>query len=53
VGGALIYTPGLPFIEPHLSPAEYTLTRHAVAVRDSAPSLVGDVLYATRIVRRA
>jgi SAM-dependent methyltransferase len=61
-GGALYYSPGLPFIEQFLAPAEYSVTRRPVAAPPAwgaryagayADLLGGTPLYATQIVRRS
>jgi len=60
-GGGLYYSPGLPFIEQFLAPAEYSVTRRPVAAppawqaryAGAYADLLGDTpLYAARIVRR-
>ncbi|NLG49667.1 MAG: class I SAM-dependent methyltransferase [Chloroflexi bacterium] len=66
VGGMLLYTPGLPFIERLLPPDEFQVERHNVPAARQSPihaaygrilgnanGLGGGVLYAARVVRRA
>ena len=60
-GGALYYTPGLPFIERFLPVEEFFVQKRAIPVPRRAelgvgsglcPDLVEDTFYAARVVRR-